>query len=415
MDKTYLPRIVDSQLIDMLSASGAVLIEGIRWCGKTRTAMQLAKSVLSMQDPDEYANNMKTAEIKPSLLLDGDVPRLLDEWQIAPVIWDAVRMMVDKRNKRGQFILTGSFIPPDGSTMHTGTRSLSRFKMRTMSLYESKESNGQVSLSSLFNKIPEIYGFSDLTIEKLALALIRGGWPQSVNDIDSAGLTRVYDYLDTIINQDINKVDGIRRDPTTMKVLMKSLCSLKMANNRALRRSIEREGTLLSLPTIISYINVLKRIHVIEDLPAWTPGLRSKTVTRRTVTRHFSDPSIIAALLLLDQNGLKKDFNKFNLLFESLCIRDLRIYMQAIDGEVFHYKDKNNLEIDIIAKLRDGRWGGIDIRMGSVDIDVAVKSLLKLKSIVKIEPSFLMVLTATNIAYCRNDGVYVVPIGCLKP
>ncbi|MDR0831441.1 MAG: DUF4143 domain-containing protein [Bacillales bacterium] len=416
MEKKYLPRIADKALDEFLEASGAVLIEGPKWCGKTRTARKKAKSVLFMEDPDQHNNYMKIANTKPSLLLKGKTPRLIDEWQVAPILWDAVRFTVDQRSDSAQFILTGSAVPLDNAVLHTGTGRISRFKMRTMSLYESGESSGQISLGELFNGTEEIQGFSSLTIEKLAYALARGGWPKSINEKENIAVRRVYDYIEAVINFDVNRVDGVEKNPYSMRALMRSLarCSASAATNETLRNDMASEDASLSAPTVASYINALRRIHVVEDLPAWNPAVRSKTAIRTAATRHYIDPSIAAAALRLNQNGLLQDFNTFGLLFESLCIRDLRVYAQAIDGEVFHYRDKNGLECDAIVQLKDGRWGAVEVKMGSSEIDEAATNLIKLSSLVKKQPIFLMILTGTDIAYRRPDGVFIVPIGCLK-
>ncbi|MDR0696637.1 MAG: DUF4143 domain-containing protein [Christensenellaceae bacterium] len=285
-----------------------------------------------------------------------------------------------------------------------------------MSLYESGESNGQISLGALFDGAHDVQGFSSLTIEELAYALVRGGWPQSIGEKENIVLRRVYDYVEAVINHDVNRVDGVEKNPNSMRVLMRSLarCSASMANNETLRNDMVSEGASLSAPTVASYLNSLRRIHVIEDLPAWNPALRSKTAIRTTATRHYIDPSIAAAALRVNQKRLLQDFNTFGLLFESLCVRDLRVCTQAIDGEVFHYRDKNGLECDAVVQLKDSRWGAIEVKMGSREIDGGANNLRMLRSLVKRDPVFLMVLTATDIAYRRSDGVFVVSIGCLK-
>ncbi|MDR0751930.1 MAG: DUF4143 domain-containing protein [Christensenellaceae bacterium] len=416
MTDNYLPRIADASLTRLLRSSGAVLIEGPKWCGKTTTAMRLSKSFILMADPDQHLNYQKIISAKPSLLLEGETPRLIDEWQLAPILWDAVRFIVDKRSAFAQFILTGSSVPLNNATLHTGTGRISRYKMRTMSLYESRESNGQVSLGELFNGVDEIKGFSNLTIERLSYALARGGWPQSLNLDGETSLDIVSNYVEAIVNKDVNEIDGIEKNPTIFRKLMRSIarCSASMANNETIRRDILGEDSTISAPTVSSYINILKRIHVIEDLIAWNPVVRSKTAIRTTDTRHYVDPSLAAAILRINHEGLLKDFNTFGLLFESLCVRDLRIYVESIDGEVFHYRDSNGLECDAIVQLKDGRWCAIEIKLGSGEIDYGAKNLLKLASLVNKKPEFLMILTGTNIAYRRDDGVFVVPIGCLK-
>jgi predicted AAA+ superfamily ATPase len=340
LDQKYLPRIADKVLDTALEASGAVLIEGPKWCGKTKTAEEKAASVLYMQDPDHAASYQQAADIKPSLLLKGDTPRLIDEWQMAPVLWDAVRFTVDQRRKAGQFILTGSAVPKDNAVQHTGTGRISRMLMRPMSLFESLESNGTVSLKSLFDGTAgEVGSHSSLTLEKLAFALIRGGWPESVMQSASmevsqfAALRQVHDYVDAVINIDVSRVDGVEKSPMRLRALMRSLARnvSTTASISRIHKDIAADKETISEKTISAYINALRRIFVIEDLPAWNPVMRSKTALRIAPKRHFVDPSIAAAVLRTNSDSLLQDFNTFGLLFESLCIRDLRIYAQAID------------------------------------------------------------------------------------
>jgi len=420
MEKKYLPRIIDQYLDSALEASGAVLIEGAKWCGKTSTAKQKAASVLLMQDPDYTLSYLKAADTKPSLLLKGETPRLIDEWQMAPVLWDAVRFAVDERNAAGLFILTGSAVPLEDVLKHTGTGRIVRILMRPMSLYESMESNGAVSLKDLFDGKTDIEGISSLTIENLAFALVRGGWPASIGAKESVALRRAYNYVDAVINQDVSRVDGIEKSPARVRALMRSYSRniATMANMSTIRNDIAGDEDTISEKTIASYINALRRIYVIEDVPAWNPAMRSKTAIRTSPKRHFVDPSIAAAVMRATPQSILEDFNTFGFLFESLCVRDLRIYSQALDGEVFHYRDKSNLEADIIVHLNDGRWGAIEVKLGSKEIEEAAQNLLKLKEKIDLEkmkaPSFLMVLTGTQLAYRREDGVFNVPIGCLK-
>ena len=420
MNDKYLKRIADKALDISLKSSGAVLIEGPKWCGKTRTAEEKARSVLYMQDSDYGTSYMKVADTKPSLLLVGDTPRLIDEWQMAPVLWDAVRFAVDKRRARGQFILTGSAVPLDNATAHTGTGRISRMMMRPMTLFESMESNGSVSLADLFDGTADGDCFSSLTIEALAFALARGGWPASVLDDEPEALKQVYNYVEAVINYDISEVDGVEKSPTRVRTLMRSLARnvSTMANLSTIKGDFAGDEEIISEKTITSYINALRRIYVVEDLPAWSPAMRSKTTIRTSSKRHFIDPSIASAVLRIAPGGLLQDFNTFGLLFESLCVRDLRVYASAIDGEVFHYLDKSGLEVDAIACLKDGRWGAIEVKMGAKEIESAAENLKKLREKVNVdkmkEPSFLMVLTAGEIGYRRDDGVYITPIGCLR-
>jgi predicted AAA+ superfamily ATPase len=420
MAAKYMPRIIDRYLDDSLEASGAVLIEGAKWCGKTSTAREKARSVLFMQDPDHTSSYLKAADTKPSLLLEGETPRLIDEWQMAPVLWDAVRHTVDMRGETGQFILTGSAVPADNVTMHTGTGRISRMLMRPMSLFESGESSGSVSLKKLFNGETEIEGLSSLTIEKLAFSLVRGGWPATVGQKESIALRRAYDYVDAVINYDVSKVDEIEKSPARVRTLMRSYARniATMASISAIKNDMAGDENIISEKTIPSYINALRRIYVIEDIPAWNPALRSKTSIRTTPKRCFVDPSIASAVMRLTPQSILEDFNTFGYLFESLCARDLRVYSQVIDGAVYHYRDKSGLEADIIVHLSDGRWGAIEVKMGSKEIEEAAEHLKILRDKVDANkmkaPSFLMVLTGTEFAYRREDGVLIIPIGCLK-
>ncbi|MDR0836684.1 MAG: DUF4143 domain-containing protein [Propionibacteriaceae bacterium] len=420
MEQKYLPRIADEVLGGALQATGAILVEGPKWCGKTRTAREQAKSTLFMQDPDRTVSYLKTADTKPSLLLRGDKPRLLDEWQVAPVLWDAVRFAVDQNNEPGQFILTGSAVPKDGSTQHTGTGRIARMLMRPMSLFESLESNGSVSLQDLFNGHHDVEGYSALTMEDLAFAMIRGGWPASVGKSEAVALHSAHEYVDSVINMDISRVDGVDKNPARVRALMRSLARniSTSASMSTIRSDIAANEDSLSENTITGYINALRRIFVVEDLPAWNPAMRSKTAIRTSPVRHFVDPSIATAVTRSSVASLLEDFETFGLLFESLCIRDLRVYSQTLDGEVFHYRDKSGLEADAVIHLRDGRWGAVEVKLGSTEIETAAKNLLTLQARIDTErmkqPEFLMVLTGTEIAYQRADGVLIVPIGCLR-
>lgn len=422
MGREYLKRIADRMLQERLAASGAVLIEGPKWCGKTRTALENSKSHLFMQDPDRAVSYLKAADIKPSLLLQGETPRLLDEWQTAPVLWDAVRFMVDQRGKPGQFILTGSAVPKDNVVQHTGTGRISRLMMRPMSLYESLESNGSVSLRALFDGQAEIDNFSTLTIEQIAFAIVRGGWPASIGESEDIALRHAIDYVEAVINADVSRVDGIEKNPVRVRALLRSLSRniSTLATIRTIRADIALGDAdeSISEKTISQYLGALDRIFVTENLPAWNPALRSKSAIRTSPKRLFVDPSIAAAVMRLTPSRLLDDFNYFGFLFESLCDRDLRIYAEAIDGQVFHYRDGSGLEADAVIALNDGRWAAVEVKLGSKEIDEAAGHLLKLKDKVNTEkmrePSFLLILTGTEIAYRREDGVYVVPLGCLK-
>lgn len=417
----YKLRICDYELQLALESSGAVLIEGAKWCGKTSTAAHIAKSVIYMQDPDQARSYLAMADTKPSLLLKGAAPRLIDEWQVAPVLWDAIRFQVDQRGERGQFILTGSAVPPENVTAHTGTGRISRMRMRPMSLFESGESNGQISLGSLFNGVQEDQGaVSDLTIEQIAFVLCRGGWPASIDLAERFSLRMAVDYVEAIINQDVSRVDGIEKNPDRVRLLLRSLARniSTAASYQTIKQDIEATDIGISNKTINTYINALRRIFVVEDLPAWSPSLRSKTAIRTTEKRHFTDPSIATAVMRTNPEGILTDFEYFGFLFESLCTRDIRVYAQANDGDVFHYRDKSGLESDLIVRLRDGRWAALEVKLGNKQIEEAAKNLLKLKARIDEEKmgkaSFLMIITGGTHAYCRKDGIWVVPLGCLK-
>ena len=339
---------------------------------------------------------------------------------MAPVLWDAVRFEVDKRNKPGQFILTGSAVPSDNLVAHTGTGRISRLLMRPMSLWESGDSNGSISLKELFDKNTDISATSDLSIEKIAFLICRGGWPASVSQENESSLKMATNYVESVINMDVQRVDGVEKNPERVRMLLRSLARniSTMASGQTIMADMESNDIGISEKTLSSYLNALRRIFVIEDTPAWMPSLRSKTAIRTSPKRNFVDPSIATAVMRTNPSGLLNDFETFGFMFESLCTRDMRIYAQANDGAVFHYRDKNDLESDMIISLRDGRWAPIEVKLGNKQIDEAAKNLLSLQSKINTEkmgkPSFLMVVTGGEFAYTRDDGVLVVPIGCLK-
>jgi len=421
MNDMYFQRIADAKLTLALEAMGAVLIEGPKWCGKTSTAEHIARSVLYLQDADMLEENMLKAKTKPSLLLEGETPRLLDEWQVAPVLWNAVRHAVDKRQKTGQFILTGSVVPVLTENMHSGTGRISRMKMRTMSLYESNESSGDISLGDVFDGKKEMTGKSKVTLEQIAFILTRGGWPAAVREKnEKLALKKAIDYYEAVVNEDISRVDNITKNPDRVRSLMQSISRniSSEAGTTTILNDLNANDKSLSQVTIDQYINALKMLFVIDDLPAWSPNLRSKTAIRTTVKRHLSDPSIATAALGATTQRLFNDFCTFGLLFESLCIRDLRIYADSLDGNVYHYRDAKGVEVDAIIQMRDGRWGAVEIKMGAGDIETAAKKLLSFKenidTAIMQEPSFLMVLTATESAFQTENDIWVVPLGCLK-
>ena len=420
----YKKRIADELIKKKLKGKGAVLVEGPKWCGKTTTAEVLAKSILYMSKPDSIKQNLMLADINPSLLLEGDVPRLIDEWQIAPKLWDAVRYEVDHRNAEGQFILTGSAVPANRNDIqHTGTGRFAWFLMRPMSLYESGESNGGIQLSKLFETPEVIAAINSLDLKKISFLVCRGGWPRSTFMEDETALEQAYDYYDAIVKQDISRVDGVSRNEERVKTLMRSYARNQgtQTSNAMLKADMQANDVdSLDEDTVISYVNALKKIFVIEDMPAWNPNLRSKIAIRTSDTRYYIDPSIAVAALGLGPNDLINDLNTFGLLFETLCIRDLRVYADMLGGSVYHYRDKSGLECDAVIHLRNGSYGLIEIKLGGDEaIEHGANTLKTLEKKIDTDrmksPAFLMALTAVgDYAYRRNDGVYVVPIGCLK-
>jgi hypothetical protein len=422
--KEYRKRIQDKILEKKLKGKGAVLIEGPKWCGKTTTAEQISKSVLYMAKPEDKEQNILLADINPSLLLNGETPRLIDEWQLAPKLWDAVRFEVDHRGEEGQFILTGSSVPANmESVSHTGTGRFSWLTMRPMSLYESGESTGEISLNKLFSNPNSISGINKLNLEDIAFLCCRGGWPRSIFMDKDIALEQAYDYYDSVINSDISRVDGVSRTPMRAKNLMRSYSRNigTQANNETIKEDmINNDSASLDTDTVLSYVNALKKIFVIEESPAWNPNLRSKIAVRTSDTRYFVDPSIAVASLGLGPNDLINDIKTFGFIFESLCIRDLRVYAEANNGKVYHYRDSSDLECDAVIHLRNGSYGLVEIKLGGDNlIQEGAENLIKLKNKIDTEimnnPSFMMILTATgNYAYKREDGVFVIPIGCLK-
>ncbi|MDU2638893.1 MAG: DUF4143 domain-containing protein [Finegoldia magna] len=422
--KEYLPRIADKLLEERLDAKGAVLIEGPKWCGKTTTAKQQAKSFISMDRPDMTKQYQQMAEISPNTLLEGETPRLIDEWQIAPNLWNAVRYEVDNRDEFGQFILTGSAVPHEfDDSMHTGTGRISRLLMRPMSLFESKDSSGEVSLKNLFEG-ENITAIDETSFEKIAFLICRGGWPRSIGLNEKPALFQAIDYFDAVVSNDISRVDSIKRDKEKAKRLLKSYARHvgTQSSLETIRQDmLANQSDTFDQVTLYSYLDALRKIFVIEDSPAWNPNLRSKTAIRTTDTRYFSDPSIATASLGMGPNDLLNDLNTMGFLFENLCVRDLRIYTDYLDGTVYHYRDKSGLECDAVIHLRNGAYGLVEIKLGGDKlIEEGAETLKDLASKIDTKnmpkPSFMMVLCAKSpFAYKRNDGVYVVPITSLRP
>lgn len=420
----YKPRVTDRVLQEQLEASGVVLIQGPKWCGKTTTAEQQAKSVLYMDDPRTRKTNLLLAESDPEILFRGATPRLIDEWQLAPKLWDAARFEVNRRRLPGQLIFTGSAVPPDMSELtHSGTGRFAWLTMRPMSLWESGESTGNFSLKDLFQGNITTAIANDISLSELAFLICRGGWPGSIHLTPKAALQQALNYVDAIANHDISRVDNVNRSPDFSKRLLRSYARHQggQVPIKTIFDDLEtNEAASMNEDTIASYIVALKKIFVIEDMPAWSPNLRSKTAIRTSDTRYFVDPSMATAALGLGPDNLIEDLNTFGLFFETMAVRDLRVYADALDGKVYHYRDKNGLECDAVLHLRNGNFGLIEIKLGGDSlIESGANTLKKLADKIDTSkmktPSFLMVLTGLGqYAYKRNDGVYVVPIGCLR-
>ena len=422
--KKYRKRIADEILARKLEGKGAVLIEGPKWCGNTTTAEQIAASILYMDEPEKKEQNITMSELNPKRLLKGAAPRLIDEWQIAPKLWDAIRFEVDHRGELGQFVLTGSAVPADTKEItHSGTGRFTRLTMRPMSLYESGDSTGEVSLKDLFDGAAEIDGASELDIDRLAFLVCRGGWPQAVDMRDEIALDQAMDYYDAVVRSDINRADGVQKNSKKVHRLMRSYARNQGSQipNTVLAQDVSANDEVsMSDETVAAYVSALRKIFVVEDMPAWNPNLRFRTAIRSSDTRYYIDPSIAAAALGIGPNDLVNDLKTFGFLFETLCIRDLRVFADSLNGEVYHYRDRDGQECDAVAHLRNGKYGLIEIKLGGDRlIEEGAKSLKAMEAKIDTDkmnaPSFLMVLTGTgDYAYRRQDGVYVVPIGCLK-
>ena len=424
MINRYKKRIVDTLLNRKLEGIGAVLIEGPKWCGKTTCAEQKATSIVYMNDPKKSSMYMQLAKMSPQTLLEGESPKLIDEWQLAPSLWDTIRFEVDHRDGEGFFILTGSAVPAKTDDIwHTGTGRFARIKMRTMSLWESEDSTGIISLGALFNGSAQTAITDEKSLEDMAFLVCRGGWPKATMQKKDVALERVFDYYDAVVNADISRVDNVERDAERTKRLMRSYARFQGSQTSISKIKDDvkaNDAMTVNDDTIGSYIKALEKIFVIEDMPAWNPNLRSKTAIRTSDTRYFVDPSIAVAALGLGPKDLINDLNTFGLLFETMCVRDLRVYADALGGTVYHYRDKNGLECDAVVHLRNGSYGLIEIKLGGDSlIEEGASTLKELAG--KIDttkmktPSFLMVMTGLgDYAYQRDDGVWVVPVGSLK-
>lgn len=431
MKTEYRKRIVDNILKFKLESKGAVLIRGPKWCGKTTTAEQFAKSVLYMSQPQYIKRNLELAQLNPSLLLEGENPRLIDEWQLAPQLWDSVRFEVDHRHQRGLFILTGSAMPVDrekngqSAINHSGTGRFAILEMLPMSLFESGDSSGDVSLKQLFEAPDQISGHSSHDLRHIAYLMCRGGWPYAVAEDMSraAALEQAKDYVDIVVEEDISRVDGVERNVERARKLLRSYSRFQGSQTSIsqIHNDLKTgDNDALSEDSVRSYLNALRQIFVIKDLESWNPNLRSKAAIRTTPTRYFTDPSIATASLRIGPDELLKDINTMGLIFETMCVRDLRVYAQAIDGDIYHYRDSNGLECDAVVHLRNGSYGLIEIKLGGDRlINEGCVNLSKLEKILDYSrmnaPSFKMILTAVGeYAYRRSDGIYIVPVSTLK-
>lgn len=419
----YMKRIVDKEISDKLSVMGAVLIKGPKWCGKTTSAKQLANSILEMQNPDLQENYQELAKTKPSILLNGDKPRLIDEWQLAPKLWNAVRYSVDNIGLPNQYILTGSATPIEDDTLHSGVGRFAFVTMKPMTLFESGDSNGKISLIELLNGNRDIDGIkSDLTYEKIAYLIARGGWPNSINLSEKDALEIPKNYIDVLCASDISRVDGIKRDPSLARTILKSYARQvsTIDSDKSLYDDVKANYSDVSERTIIDYMNVLKKLFIIEEIQAWNPNIRSKTAIRTSPKKSFIDPSLAVAALNCSPDDIMLDIRTYGLLFENLVNRDLSVYVNSIGGVLNHYRDRYDLECDNVLHFNDGRYALVEIKLSGSKIKEAEEHLLTLKNLIKEskdlkqEPEFLMIITGTDIAYTTENGVLVVPIGCLK-
>ena len=416
----YLPRVVDSEIDELMEIMGAVLIEGCKWCGKSTTGSHHAKSIIEFQNPDKKQEYDEIKNTKPSLFLKGEKPRMFDEWQMYPVVWDSIRTDVDHSRLKGQYILTGSAKPSEGQIMHTGTGRISRVLMRPMSLFESGESTGEVSFNDILEG-KDISGVSNLSLEDIASIIIRGGWPASIEVKSDAKYRFAQEYVKSLIHEEVKKVDNVERNPEKMRNVLRSLARniSTPVSNTTLENNVKNSfDDYISRPTLADYLNTLEKLFVIEDVNVTNLNFRSKYAIRTRPKKYFVDPSIATAILEMKPNDLIKDLNTFGFMFESLCIRDLKIYTQHYGGDITFYRDEKDFEIDAILRTSSGKWGAIEIKLGAGYIDLAANNLLKFKNRVDIkkcgEPSFLVVLTGANYSYKRDDGVYVVSIGTIK-
>lgn len=415
----YYARLIDKTLKLELNSFGAVLISGPKWCGKTTTAMRFSNSMINLQDPINKRNYLNILSINPDILLSENSPMLIDEWQEAPQVWDYVRQTVDKKGKKGLYILTGSSTVDSSLISHSGAGRISRILMRTLSLFESGNSNGSISLEDIFNNKDFTSSKSSLTINDYAELVVRGGFPATIESSLEIARRQIDSYIDIIANQELPSIYGGTKNPQIIKKIIKILArhTATQASMNTLLKDIENEDVKIHIDTLSNYLNALRNLYIIEDLPAWTPKLRSKAIVRESNTRHFIDPALAARSLNANPTDLLLDFETFGFLFESLVIRDLRIYTEYLGGHVSHYRDSYGYECDAIIHLDNGKWGLVEVKLGNLQIEKAAKNLIHLKNTInaRVKPTFLMIITGGQFAYQRDDGVYVVPIGCLKP
>ena len=424
MSKDYKHRIADRLLARKLAGKGAVLVEGPKWCGKTTTAQQQAKSILDLGDGEVLKQSRQLMDLSPKTLLQGETPRLIDEWQTIPLLWDSIRSEVDRRGDFSQFILTGSSVLPRATeTVHSGTGRIARVRMRPMSLFESGESSGNISLKDLFEGGTIEPQLNKLGLEDVAFLICRGGWPQSTFLKGDLALDQAFDYVDAVTGVDIQRVDDVKRSPERARLLLRSYArniAQQVSYGTIKADMMSNDAKSLDEDTVADYIQALKRLFVVEDLEAWNPNIRSKSAIRTSDTRHFVDPSIGIAALGIGPNDLINDLNSFGLFFEDLAVRDLRVFAEALDGRLYHYRDSSGLECDTVLHRRNGTYALIEVKLGGEKlIEEGVNSLQALANTIDTSkmsaPSFKMVLTAVGqYAYQRKDGIFIVPIGCLK-
>lgn len=423
-NNTYLPRLIEKPITESMKTNGCIVIEGPKWCGKSTTSERFAKSVIKLQKPATYKQYRILADIGDDNLLSGEKPVLFDEWQKIPELWDYVRNYIDETSGKGLFILTGSAKPIEDKERHSGIGRMKKIIMRTMSLWESNESSGEVSLRNLFDNTKNVSGKNRYQLKDIAHIICRGGFPSAVIEKDKdISLNYAKDYVNTLVSTDITSVDDIKRNPKRARAILKSYARniSTPAKMTTILKDVESNTDTQDIRTINSYIDAFSKLFVIDETESWTPKLRSKTAIRTTSTKHFVDPSIATAILDANPNDLIQDLNTFGLLFENLVIRDLKIYTQSLDGNVYNYRDKSGLEADAVIHLNDGRWGLIEIKLGGETlINEGALTLTKLKEVIDQDkmnkPAFLAIITATDsFAYKREDGIYVIPIACLKP